>query len=149
MAESSVKWEKCVLKPRKKIVCFFTWKLNRCEWFLKQVISIIKSGGWSNLRKQPIHTGATTMNLRHQEYTACVVLLLSTIISITLGQQDFQFASEKEEEVQVSSFDLFWDLFSISFVSQSFEPNNHFKKYVCVADSVDTSRFIKKIKMFV
>ncbi|KAL1386060.1 hypothetical protein pipiens_012885, partial [Culex pipiens pipiens] len=40
------------------------------------------------------------MNLRHQEYTACVVLLLSTIISITLGQQDFQFASEKEEEVQ-------------------------------------------------
>ncbi|XP_058832010.1 uncharacterized protein LOC131690329 isoform X4 [Topomyia yanbarensis] len=37
------------------------------------------------------------MNLRHQE-TFCIVLLISAI-SITLGQ-DFQFASEKEEEVQ-------------------------------------------------
>lgn len=45
-------------------------------------------------------TTAATMNLRHQE-TFCIILLLSTV-SITFGQ-DFQFASDKEEdEVQVS-----------------------------------------------
>lgn len=40
-------------------------------------------------------TTAATMNLRHQE-TFCIILLLSTV-SITFGQ-DFQFASDKEED---------------------------------------------------
>lgn len=43
----------------------------------------------------PLPNTAATMNLRHQE-TFCIILLLSTV-SITFGQ-DFQFASDKEED---------------------------------------------------